>query len=352
VISGSEYRVLVVASGELRHDRNAGHQRLASIIEVLSELVERVGFFSIWLPEAYRYQCNVESIGGSLVPQDDLWLDADLADRSPRRLPLPETVARFVQALDESRPTHVWFNLRNAASELIHACRSVAPNSGIIYDAVDFEYLGRSLSSCGKRRVWVPGIRTAIIPILVERRFRSISRDSRSGMVFVGTAKHQPNVDAIRWYADSVVPHLGIGTPPLVVIGEDPDDLYSGFESEYVRAVGWLSDSDAAVERARVSIAPLTSGGGLRGKVLQAMACGTPVAGTTIAGRGIPNGDDLNKYPFSVLDGASFASTVESLLWDDDEWERVSSIGLELVVSFFGRESVADALTALLKSDT
>ena len=82
---------------------------------------------------------------------------------------------------------------------------------------------------------------------------------------------------------------------------------------------GWLPDVDAALDAARVMLAPITWGAGLKGKVTQSLAAGLPVVTTTIGAEGLDaiDGDEL----LIADDDEALAERVIRLLTDDELWE-------------------------------
>ncbi len=150
--------------------------------------------------------------------------------------------------------------------------------------------------------------------------------EQRRGVIFVGSFKHQPNVDGLRWYMREIFPQ--VSDLPHRIIGHDaPADLRNipGY-------IGGVRDSSAHVKRARVSIAPLRYGAGLKGKVGEAFACGTPVITTEIGSEGYPvvNNQDL----WISSDPLGFAEGIRSIYKERKLWDRLSTQGLKLASNY------------------
>src|SRR5207302_1601491 len=95
--------------------------------------------------------------------------------------------------------------------------------------------------------------------------------DRRRDLLFIGGFQHPPNTDAVRWFATDVLPlireQLAVD---LIVIGADhPRDLERSC-GPHVRFKGWVADTQPVFEAARVFVAPLRYGAGMKGKVGQA----------------------------------------------------------------------------------
>jgi glycosyltransferase involved in cell wall biosynthesis len=130
------------------------------------------------------------------------------------------------------------------------------------------------------------------------------------GLLFVGGFRHQPNVDALIYFVEHMLPMIKIYAPKMQinVVGTGLDvalvNLLKGNGVEYLGRVDHLGEIYA---RTRVVIAPLISGGGKKGKIGEALSYGLPVVTTSIGAEGFnfenekeafvsDNPDDLVKY--------------------------------------------------------
>jgi len=194
-----------------------------------------------------------------------------------------------------------------------------------------------------------PEARVHLVPIRETPRATEADHcpDGRSGIVFVGGFAHAPNVDAVHWLVDEIMPKVWEVTPDATVdvIGADPPpDLES--VDERVRIRGWVPDLAAEYDGARVVVAPLRFGAGAKGKISEAMAAGVPVVTTTVGaeGMGIVPGDHA-----IVADGERpFAQAVVQLFDDDGLWTHLAARAAEQVAVHHGAEAVRDALAAAI----
>ena len=118
-----------------------------------------------------------------------------------------------------------------------------------------------------------------------------VAQERPNSIVFVGGFRHPPNVDAALWLADEIMPLVLRQHPGarLSIVGADAPESVRARASDAVEIVGRVDDVEPYVASASVVVAPLRAGGGMRLKVLQAMAAARPVVTTTRGAAGIWN---------------------------------------------------------------
>jgi glycosyltransferase involved in cell wall biosynthesis len=151
----------------------------------------------------------------------------------------------------------------------------------------------------------------------------------RAGLLFVGGFWHSPNVDAVRYFVSEVFPLVLARAPGIVltVIGSNmPEEIHS-LGSESVHCLGHVPDMAEHFSRARVSIAPLRYGAGVKGKIGQSMSYGVPVVTTTIGAEGL----DLRDGSTALIadDQASFADAIVRIHESETLWRHVSRMAAE-----------------------
>jgi glycosyltransferase involved in cell wall biosynthesis len=133
----------------------------------------------------------------------------------------------------------------------------------------------------------------------LERYYpQPLSEELRS-MVFVGALDWPPNADAIRWFRAKVWPRIVQEEPTArwMVVGKSPpaDILHWPEEDRNIQVTGYVDDVRPYLHRATVVVVPLRSGGGMRLKILEAMAAGKAVVSTPMGAEGISarNGEEI-----------------------------------------------------------
>ncbi len=107
-------------------------------------------------------------------------------------------------------------------------------------------------------------------------------------VVFSGKMSYHANITAALHLVDDIMPHVWKERPSvrLQIVGQDPPSkvrkLVTGHGSR-VTVTGRVPDMRPYLQRATLAIAPMAYGAGIQNKVLEAMACATPVVATSQA---------------------------------------------------------------------
>jgi sugar transferase (PEP-CTERM/EpsH1 system associated) len=98
-------------------------------------------------------------------------------------------------------------------------------------------------------------------------------------LVFTGAMDYWPNVDAVVWFANEVLPRLRHSWPALRlhVVGRSPTPAVQALAGDAVSVSGTVPDVRPYLQHARVVVAPLRLARGIQNKILEAMAMGRPV---------------------------------------------------------------------------
>jgi polysaccharide biosynthesis protein PslH len=140
-----------------------------------------------------------------------------------------------------------------------------------------------------------------VIPIAVDTAELQprATNGSHDRILHMGTMFWQPNVDAVRWFAEKVMPLVLQKRPSAIfdVVGARPPARIRAYTSARsdVHVAGYVADPRSFIESAGVFVVPVQAGGGMRVKILTALAQGLPVVTTPMGCEGIEaeSGRDL-----------------------------------------------------------
>lgn len=144
-----------------------------------------------------------------------------------------------------------------------------------------------------------------------------VPADGAPLLVFTGAMDYRPNVDAVLWFADAVLPRLLAWRPDLrlAVVGARPTPAVRRLgERPGIIVTGRVPDVRPWLAHATLAIAPLRIARGVQNKVLEAMAMARPVLCTPAAALGI---EATAGQEFAVADGAAALAAAAQALLDD-----------------------------------
>jgi sugar transferase (PEP-CTERM/EpsH1 system associated) len=146
----------------------------------------------------------------------------------------------------------------------------------------------------------IPGVPVSLVGNGVDLDFfRSTGHPKRPGsIVFTGVMDYLPNIDAVVWFCDEVLPLIQAQMPEtgFVICGSRPAPAVRRLaKRQRVTVTGWVPDTRPYLDGAEVFVAPLRMGRGIQNKLLEALAMGLPCVASTIASSGtvVPNGDGI-----------------------------------------------------------
>jgi len=359
-------RLLVIDHRMVTPDRDAGSLRMWRVLEILRSLGSEVTYATADLSVSGPWAIRLQEMGVKVL-------------RPPFSLSLRRHLRR-----DGTRYDGVWLCRVAVAQRYVPSIRKYCPGTKVIFDTVDLHFLREQreaeLSGDARakrqaaetRRAELAVIRQVDVTILVspeearivhdecpEANLRILSMihqplsevadfEARRGLLFVGGFEHRPNQDGVEWFVSRILPKIRESLPeePFWIVGSGATRHMHRVAAPGVTVVGWVLDLTSIYARARVCVAPLRYGAGVKGKITQALAHGLPCVATPVACEGMP----LN-HEESVLmadDETSFAAEVVRLHQDRDLWQSLSSAGLQIVAEHFSKERARDEVADLL----
>ena len=209
-----------------------------------------------------------------------------------------------------------WLNSDMAKRELASIYRS---DLSLIISRFELDLLLEHGIIDEKLLVYLPFLQSETIN---PRDSNILNFSNRKDFVFIGNGKHAPNIDAIKWLKTEIWPiiHKELPEAKMQVYGAYLPENIKGFHQarENFMVNGWIEQSEQVVGNARVNLVPLRFGAGLKGKIVEAMAVGTPSVGTTIAWEGfLANKEFQTTFTDSASDFAQLAIQIykEKTLW-------------------------------------
>jgi len=166
------------------------------------------------------------------------------------------------------------------------------------------------------------------------------SFDDRAHFLSIGNFRHAPNWDAVLWMKNAIWPlirqqlpkaqlHIyGSYTPPKATA------LHNAAQGFHV--MNWAEDALQVMAQARVCLAPLRFGAGIKGKLIDAMLCGTPSVTTPIGAEAMSG-----EHPWPGLIASSaedIANAAVRLYQDRALWDQAQQAGTTLLQARYQHE--------------
>ena len=167
----------------------------------------------------------------------------------------------------------------------------------------------------------IPGIPVAVVGNGVDLDyFRSAGEAKKpASMVFTGVMEYRPNIDAVVWFCDEILPIVQANIPAanFTICGSRPAPAVRRLAKRRgVRVTGWVADARPYLDRAEIFVAPLRMARGVQNKLLEALAMGLPCVASTAAwsGTAVADGQGI----LATDEPREFARHVIDLLGDSD----------------------------------
>lgn len=191
-----------------------------------------------------------------------------------------------------------------------------------------------------------------VVPITVDvARFASVraARDPQPNTIFtIGTMFWPPNSEGVQWWLRAGYAKLQALCSPVTydIVGAKPPIALQRLASSQtgVRLHGYVADVEHFWIHATMLLVPLLSGGGVRVKILEAMAMGVPVVSTTVGCEGLAVHD--GEHLLLADTPEALATACSRLLHEPDLATQLAKNALHLVRQQY------DTSTALQRLDT
>ncbi|HEX3162873.1 MAG TPA: glycosyltransferase, partial [Pseudolabrys sp.] len=325
----------------------------------------------------------------TFLPRNIAWMDRHTT--ALQRIGVECLYAPFIGSFTEYLRAHaaefdlVVVTRHNIAEEVLKIIRSAAPGTKIAFNLADLHFLREFREAAAKtpgysfgkadetRRAELDAIvqsdltfsysdveialirglvpettKLARMPWVVECHERDVPYRETRDLVFLGGFNHPPNVQAAKFFARSVMPLLRERLPDVCfnVIGSNARVVVPELVSDCVRVLGYVPNLAEHLGRARVFVAPLLAGAGLKGKVLDAISHGVPCVLSPVAAEGTGLTDGIHCLIANTPE--EWADRVARLYTDESVWSRLAAQAHELAQNSYSFDAAKNTLAAAL----
>lgn len=358
--------VLIVSPYYPRPDQASGDVRLSTLLRLLARK-HSVHF------------CALDDSGGSL-PKNGYSLQLE-----KNGIKVEDT--RFSETISNVKPNLIWFEFYyQARQDYLDLVRRRLPNSKILIDSVDIHFnrlfaqaaltkkeadletaketkekelqaysqadLVLAVTNDDAKLVstYLPDTAVAVVPNVHEQRpYGNPSFRKRGELIFIGGFRHTPNEDAMLYFCQEIFPIVVKGYPSvrLKIIGSNPTPAILSLGTHNIDVLGYVADISNHLRDAYISVAPLRFGGGMKGKVGEAMSWGIPVVTTKFGAEGF--GLEANKDALIGETPTEFANHVLSLINNPGLHSKISSNGYFFINNNYGIDAVSAKLDTCIE---
>ena len=365
---GTQAHVLVIDAITPRIDHDAGSVRMSHILRILREIGLRVTFLALNRRMEGEHTRALQAAGIEVLYEPTLNSIEDHLRRAGRRYEL------------------VIMSRVEVVAEVLEAVRRCCPQARRVFDTVDLHFLrearraevtgaldadevgqleARELAlarACHLTLVvspterellarLAPDLAVEVLSLIDSRERTDTPFEERSGVLFVGNFQHLPNRDAMEFYLREVHPlvHERLNAAELTIIGADAPRSLRRLATDGARFVGQVEDLVPYFSAARLSVAPIRYGAGIKGKIQTSLALGVPVVTTSAGAEGMPIADGREAL---IADGArAFAEAVVRLHSEAELWRSLADAGRLATVEHYSPGRAEDILSRIVSAD-
>jgi O-antigen biosynthesis protein len=364
-------RVLVVDACMLTPDQDSGSLRMFEMLGVMAKLGAKVTFVADNLEYREPYVSQIQALGVEVMYH-----------------PVESNITRYLQR-HAAEYDVIFLSRVTVAVKHVDTIKESAPRAKLIFDTVDLHFLRQSREAelandavmrAAAERMKVqelaimaksdttlvvspveekllgeiaPEIRVGIVSNIHVNMPGEKSFHERSGVIFIGGFRHPPNLDAVTWYVENVLPllrqKLRQKNAKIVttVIGSNAPPQLQKFAADDFVIAGFVPDVAPYYDNAKLSISPLRYGAGVKGKVNISMQYGVPVIATSPSVEGMYLRDGIDVLRADTAE--AFADAIIRADEDEALWKELRTNGLQNIETYFSRTTAQRALAGLLE---
>lgn len=169
--------------------------------------------------------------------------------------------------------------------------------------------------------------------------------EARHDIMFVGGFSHRPNVDAVKWLAEEVLPILIEQDPDIKIhiLGSNAPKEVLSLANEHLIMEGFVTDEqlEGFYRTSRIALVPLRYGAGIKGKVIEALRYGTPVVTTSVGSEGIA---DAESVMLVEDDAKTLAEKLARLYHDGEALAKMSRDGVAYIQNNFSPKNAIEII--------
>jgi len=350
----SDKNVLIIDEIIPEFNKDSGSRRLTEIIKLL--LKNKVSVFLIADLKQYKYKSDY------IQKFKDLGVNVyqPSIDQKGQLVTKEDFIKLIAPKIDVA-----WLHRPTIFSKFQSLVKTANPNIKLVFDMVDFHYvrllreyelnkdealkaeaekfLKIELENCKNADV-VIAISTTDKELLkqhfntdekvvlisnihqhIDKSYNFNSFEKRNDLLFVGSFRHDPNSDAVKYLKENIMPLVWKDIPDLKVniIGSYITEEIEALASDKFKLLGFVDDLNAVINTTKLFVAPLRFGAGIKGKIGQSLEHSLPLVTTNVGAEGFDFGEQTNVM--IANNAEAIAQKVVDLYTNKILWEEASN---------------------------
>ena len=350
----SDKNVLIIDEIIPEFNKDSGSRRLTEIIKLL--LKNKVSVFLIADLKQYKYKSDY------IQKFKDLGVNVyqPSIDQKGQLVTKEDFIKLITPKIDVA-----WLHRPTIFSKFQSLVKTANPNIKLVFDMVDFHYvrllreyelnkdealkaeaekfLKIELENCKNADV-VIAISTTDKELLkqhfntdekvvlisnihqhIDKSDNFNSFENRKDLLFVGSFRHDPNSDAVKYLKEDIMPLVWKVIPDLKVniIGSYITEEIEALASDKFKLLGFVDDLNAVINTTKLFVAPLRFGAGIKGKIGQSLEHSLPLVTTNVGAEGFDFGEQTNVM--IANNAEAIAQKVIDLYTNKILWEEASN---------------------------
>lgn len=218
----------------------------------------------------------------------------------------------------------------------------------LIISEFEMELLRNNFRLQDEQLLYLPFL---LAPISETKQQQLPSFNKRQHFITIGNCIHPPNYDAILYLKTTIWPAIRAKLPKaeLHIYGAYMSDkvlqLHNAKQGFLVK--GFADNVHTVMQQARLCLAPLRFGAGLKGKLVDAMQNGTPAVMTSIAAEGMFG--SMSASGMMTDNPEEFANNAVTLYTDESVWDSYQKNGIAVINTRFQYQAFKEQFLTILE---
>lgn len=194
------------------------------------------------------------------------------------------------------------------------------------------------------------------LPFMLESVFEETIQklpkyEDRNHFITIGNFLHEPNYNAVLYLKETIWPLIRKQLPEaeMHVYGAYASKKVNQLHNEKERFLikGFAEDANEIMQNAKICLAPIRFGAGLKGKLVDAMQNGTPCITTTVGAEGLFG--NLKANGFIEDTPEAFANRAVELYQNENLWKEKQQNGFHIINKRFNKIQFQQKLASILE---